>query len=137
MTSPRYASAWGESEEAAPGRTGEPQSASLSAGQPGISGPGKADPSPVPAVTLNAAPVAAPTLGGASPFCDALNAALERSRLAHPQAKFRGWPWFANKVLNAHPSAITRMRGGHATLASLDLIARKLKWRVTIHIEGE
>jgi hypothetical protein len=33
--------------EAASGRTGEPQPASQRAGQPGISGPGEADPSPV------------------------------------------------------------------------------------------
>ena len=127
MTSPRYASAWGEAEEAPRPVPHSDTDAVTPREHLGDFTPNAPSASHAPA----------PKPGSDSPFCDALNDALERSRHAHPQAKFRGWPWFANKVLNAHPSAITRMRGGHATLASMDLIARKLKWRVTIHIEGE
>ena len=83
------------------------------------------------AVVLNPDAPVKPTDGFQS-FSAAVAYALQEAKDAHPEGRWKGWPWFAQKILGVHPSQLARMRKGHCTLGSLDLVAQTLKWKLTI-----
>ena len=132
VTSPRYRSAWGEDVDNLPaevsraeepirvpaaGRSVETQPLSLKQGQAGVSSPAQSEPTPLSGTSFSAALAAALTPYGP------------------PHSK---WGVLAKRI-GVHASLLRRMRLGQGgvTAKTMDKIAERLGWTVTIHSRGE